>query len=556
VASILPFIAVLTNPNIVETNFILQSIYEASNIMGVENKEQFIFALGCLVFILLIISLSFKAFTTYVQFRFVQMLEYSIAKRLVEGYLHQPYSFFLNRNSAELGKTILSEVGAVVGNGITPLIELIGKGISAIALISLLIIADPKLALIIGSFLGGAYLIIYVIVYKYIESLGNKRLINNRLRFAAVSESFGAIKEVKLGRLEETYIKIFSKSAKLFAYAQASFNVIAQLPRFILEAIAFGGILLIILYVINQAGSFNSALPILSLYVFAGYRLMPSLQQIYGSFTQLTFVGPSLNKLYDDLKNHKQITENKEQEFLKLNKKIELKNVSYNYPNAKKTALKKISLSILAKSKVGFVGPTGSGKTTTVDIILGLLKPQNGTLEIDGKVITNENAKLWQRSIGYVPQHIYLSDDTVSANIAFGIEAKFINQKMVVKAAKIANLHEFVIKEMPEKYNTTIGERGIRLSGGQRQRIGIARALYNNPQLLVLDEATSALDNQTEQAVMDAINNLSKDITILMITHRLNIVKNCDIIYKIDNGRVKYYGGTHKMVKSNLKTKK
>ena len=177
-------------------------------------------------------------------------------------------------------------------------------------------------------------------------------------------------------------------------------------------------------------------------------------------------------------------------------------------------------------------------------------------MEIDGKVITNENAKLWQRSIGYVPQHIYLSDDTVSANIAFGIESKFINQKMVVKAAKIANLHEFVIKEMPEKYNTTIGERGIRLSGGQRQRIGIARALYNNPQLLVLDEATSALDNQTEQAVMDAINNLSKDITILMITHRLNTVKNCDIIYKIDNGRVKYYGGTHKMVKSNLKTKK
>ena len=230
VASILPFIAVLTNPNIIETNFILQSMYKASNIMGVENKEQFLFALGCLVFLLLIISLSFKAFTTYVQFRFVQMREYSIAKRLVEGYLHQPYSFFLNRNSAELGKTILSEVGAVVGNGITPLIELIGKGISAIALISLLIIADPKLALIIGSFLGGAYLIIYVIVYKYIESLGNKRLINNRLRFAAVSEAFGAIKEVKLGRLEETYIKIFSKSAKLLLTLKLRLMLLPNYP--------------------------------------------------------------------------------------------------------------------------------------------------------------------------------------------------------------------------------------------------------------------------------------------------------------------------------------
>ena len=206
--------------------------------------------------------------------------------------------------------------------------------------------------------------------------------------------------------------------------------------------------------------------------------------------------------------------------------------------NNLRTSLKDLNLSIPAKSIIGLVGATGCGKTTTIDIILGLLTPQMGTLEVDGKVITEQNTRSWQRLIGYVPQHIYLSDDTVAANIAFGMEPENIDQDMIEKVSKIANLHEFVINDLPQKYNTEIGERGVRLSGGQRQRIGIARALYHSPKVLVLDEATSALDNQTEKAVMDAVNNLGKDITIILIAHRLNTVKNCDIIYKLDNGQI------------------
>jgi len=537
VASILPFMAILTNPSLIETNLILNNMYLILNKFGVENNQQFLFALGILVFLILIFSLFFKALTTYFQIRFIQMREYTIGKSFVEGYLHQPYSWFLNHHSAELGKNILSEVGGVVG-GMRNLLELISKGMVAIAIIVLLILADPKLALIISLSIGMFYGVIFFSIRSYIKRIGKIRLENNELRFLSVSEAFGAIKEVKVGGLEQAYIKQFSKSANTFALTQASSSILSQLPRYFLEAIAFGGIMLIILYKMKITGSFNNALPVISLYVFAGYRLMPALQNIYRSFTQLTFVAPAVDKLYDDKKNLKPFHPNQDKKFLDFNNSISLKNIHYNYPNASRTALKDINLNIPAKSTVGLVGATGSGKTTTVDIILGLLEAQKGTLEVDGKIITKQNSRSWQQSIGYVPQNIYLSDDTIAGNIALGVDPIDIDQEVIEKVCKIANLHNFVMDELPNKYLTSVGERGVRLSGGQRQRIGIARALYHNPKVLILDEATSALDNETEKAVMDAIDNLSKDITIILIAHRLNTVKNCDIIFKLENGRL------------------
>jgi len=551
VASILPFMAVLTNPNIIETNNFLNSMFEASKIFGIENNQEFLFVLGLLVFLLLITSLSVRAITTYVQFRFIEMLAYSMTKRLIEGYLHQPYSWFLSRHSADIGKNILSEVAAVIGSGIKPIIEIIAKSTVAITLTTLLFLANPKLTLIIVLLLGGTYMLIFYFIRSYLRKIGEKRLANNELRFKSVIEAFGAAKEVKVGGLEKTYVERFSKPSYIFAKTQASSGVIAQLPRYILEAISFGGVLLIILYMMAQSGNFGTALPILSLYVFAGYRLMPALQQIYSCFTQLAFISPSIEKLHEDIKSLKPFNRNQDQSALSFNKSITLKNVHYNYPNASRSALKDINLTIPIKSTVGLVGATGSGKTTTVDIILGLLEAQKGTLEIDGKIITKQNKRSWQKAIGYVPQHIYLTDDTISANIAFGVEIEDINQEAVEKASKIANLHEFIIDELPKKYQTTIGERGIRLSGGQRQRIGIARALYHNPKVLILDEATSALDNQTEKVVMDAVNNLSKDMTIILIAHRLSTVKKCDQIYLLKNGQLENQGTFEELIKVN-----
>lgn len=538
IASILPFMTVLTNPEIIETNNYLNEIFEITKEYGIKNIDQFIFFLGISVFVILIFSLTFKAITTYFQVRFVEMRQYSIGKRLVENYLKQPYSWFLNRNSADIGKTVLSEVGQIVAGGLNPFIDLIAKSMIVISIVLLLIITDPKLALMIMVSLGGFYWIIFFILRKFIDKIGKQRLKSNELRFLSISEAFGASKEIKLGGLENIYLKRFSYSAQSYALASAYAQAIRQIPRFILEAIAFGGILLLILYLFIQKGSFGEALPIISLYVFAGYRLMPALQNVYGSFTQLTFVGPSLNKLYNDLNNLKNINQLESKSIIPLNENIILENINYNYPNSSKKTLSDISLKIPAKTTVGFIGATGSGKTTTVDIILGLLEPQKGSLKIDNTIINKKNLRSWQSKIGYVPQHIYLADDTIAANIAFGEDPKKMNYEIIDKVSKIANINDFINNELPNKYQTIIGERGVRLSGGQRQRIGIARALYNDPEILVMDEATSALDNDTEQAVMEAIKKLSNKLTIILIAHRLRTVKICDIIFKFEKGKL------------------
>lgn len=552
VASILPFIAVLADPKLVETNPILSWVYQFSTNLGVSSSDQFLFFLGFVVFALLVLTLAFKALTTYAQIRFALMREYSIGKRLVEGYLHQPYSWFLNRHSADLGKTILSEVQTVMYNGILPLMNLFAQSAVAIALLGLLLFVDPLLAVSVGLALGIAYGGIMLLMSGWLNSLGQARIQANKERYTAVSEAFGAAKEVKSGGLESIFIERFTKPAEIYAKGQATAQVIAQVPRFALEAIAFGGMLLVILYLFAQSGSFAAAVPIIALYAFAGYRLMPALQQIYGSFAQLKYAEPAFKALHTDLMSLNPIEPyGKALEPLPLKKCIELNNIFYQYPNTNAPALNGINLNIPAFSTVGLVGSTGSGKTTTVDLILGLLEPQKGTLCIDGQVVNASNRRQWQKSIGYVPQHIYLADDTVSANIAFGLAPEMVNQEAVERAAKIANLHDFVIQNMPQGYCTMVGERGVRLSGGQRQRIGIARALYHNPSVLVLDEATSALDNITEQAVMDAVNNLGHSITIVLIAHRLTTVRECDQIFLLEKGIFKSNGTFRELVEKS-----
>ena len=550
VASIIPFIAVLTNPDLVESNNYLNYMFQFSKKYGVENIQEFLILLGVLMFIILVTSLTFKAITTYFQVRFVQMREYSIGKRFVEASLNQPYIWFLDKNSADLGKTVLSEVGQVIATGLRPFIQLIADSMVTIAIIILLIIVDPKLMLIVFFSLSSTYVLIYAFTKRFLKRMGTERLKNNELRFTAVSEAFGAAKEIKISGLEESYTKRFSNAAYIFASHQSYALSIEQVPRYILEAIAFGGIMLLILYLMSQTGSFNTALPIISVYVFAGYRLMPALQSIYRSVTLLTYVGPSIEALVKNFKGLKKVELTKNKDFLPLNKKITLRNIHFSYPNTSRKALKDINVIIPAKTTVGFMGTTGSGKTTMVDTILGLLEPQEGTLEVDGNLITKKNLRSWQHSIGYVPQHIYLADDTISANIAFGIDPENVDQKKIEKAAILANLHSFVIEELPNKYQTKVGERGIQLSGGERQRIGIARALYSNPQLLILDEATSALDNQTEAAIMDGINSLSKDITIIIIAHRLSTLNKCYNIIKLEKGEIINQGKFDEMVDS------
>ena len=552
VVSILPFMAVLMNPELIETNYFLNVAYNYSSIFGVASYQQFLFLLGVLVFGLLIISIALKIFTIYLSVKYINMCNYNFARRLVEGYLHQPYSWFLNRHSADLGKTVLAEVNVVIKSGLYPILILIKQSVVAIALFSILILVDPKLTLIVGIALSSAYGLIYLFLRKSIKKMGKDRLESNKWLFTSISEAFGAVKEIKVGGFEKIYLDKFSAPAKNLAKINSLFGFIKQLPRFVLEAIVFGGIILVVLYLMAQFNSITKALPVIALYAYTGYRLMPALQGIYNSVSEVRFALPSIDAMYNDIKNLKSFTNySKNKDSLQLNNNIVLRNINYDYPNANRTALKNLNLSIQSKTTVGIVGATGSGKTTTVDIILGLLEAQQGSLEIDGIEINNKNIRAWQKSIGYVPQNIFLADDTIAGNIALGVKSELINQSYVERAAKIANIHEVVTDDLPEKYYTTVGERGIRLSGGQRQRIGIARALYHDPKVLILDEATSALDNLTEQAVMEEVKNKGKDLTIIIIAHRLNTVKRCDNIFLLEKGELIGQGTYDELIKSS-----
>ena len=553
VSSILPFIAILTDPLIIEKNNILSSVFLFLNDFGIVTNYQFLIFVGVMVFILLITSISFRALTIYTQVRFIKMCEFNIAQRLIKKYLFQPYSWFLNKNSAYLGKSILSEVSNVIGKGLTPIINLITNFFIALALFILLLITDIKTSTLAIISISLFYAIVFKLNLNLLNKIGKENFNANEERFKISNEAFGAFKEIKIGGLEEIYLNLFSIPSKKIVQNTAKWSILNEIPRFTIEAIAFGGMMLIVLYFMSTRSDITSVLPILALYVFAGYRLMPALQKIYISLTSLKFVGPSVDSLYSDLKNLKQIPSNSRDKPLRLKHNISLKNINYKYPFASKLALKNINLIIPVNHSIGLVGATGSGKTTTVDIILGLLECETGTLEVDGQLINKDNKNSWQRSIGYVPQQIFLSDNTIAENIAFGVEKKEINKDMLEYAAKISNLHEFIIDELPSKYDTLVGERGIRLSGGQRQRIGIARALYHKPQVLVLDEATSALDNLTEKIFMEALENASNQITKIIIAHRLSTVRNCDKIYFFENGQIKSKGSFDELIKINDK---
>lgn len=549
VASIMPFMAVLSNPELVETNAILAAVYAG---LGFSDIQSFMFFLGVMVFMALVVSLAFKALTTYAQLRFTLMREYSIGRRLIEGYLHQPYTWFLNRHSAELGKNVLSQVVQIIHGAMIPVMTVITQGAVALVILALLIITDPKLALIVGAGLGVAYGLIFYIVSGFLSRIGGESVEANRNRYTAVSEAFGAAKELKVSGLEHVYVTRFSQPAKTFARHQASVSVVAQLPSFVLEAVAFGGMLLVVLYLMADSGGIATALPIIALYAFAGYRLMPALKQIYSCFSQLRYSAPALDELHADFvglapvlpSDHKATP-------MELTRAITLKGISYTYPTAHQPVLQDLTLNIPACSTIGLVGTTGSGKTTTVDMILGLLEPEQGRVEVDGVDIDASNRRAWQKSIGYVPQQINLIDDTVAANIALGVEPAQLDLAAMERASRIANLHDFVVNELPNGYDTTVGERGVRLSGGQRQRIGIARALYHNPQVLILDEATSALDNLTEQVVMEAVHNLGHEITIILIAHRLTTVRECDQILLLNQGRVTAQGSYDELVEKD-----
>lgn len=538
IGSIFPFIALISNPQAIESNILLSEIYQYALDLGITNSNEFTFYIGVLVFVLLVSSISLRAFITYSQIKYIERLRFNMSRRLIESYLHQPYSWFASQHSADLGRKILIEVGNVIMNGFNSLLELIARVMISFFIISLLVYLTPKISIILATTLGSIYILFYILSRSYTRKLGQSALDSNQSRFTTVSEGFRGIKEMKLSRLENVYLRLFSKYSDTFAKSETHSQIINQLPKFILEATIFGGLIFVLLFMMKTNVNFIEMLPSFSLFIFAAYRIAPSFNQIYSSINKISYVNPIIDKLYSDFNKLKILDKAECSENIIFDKSITLKNIHYRYPESTNDILENINLEIAAKSTIGIIGTTGSGKTTTVDIILGLLEPQKGTLEIDKKVIAHENLISWQKMIGYVPQKIHLIGDTIAANIAFGVPADEIDMNAVKRAAEAADLDGYINNYLPEKYTTYVGEQGIKLSGGQCQRIGIARAIYRNPQVIVLDEATNSLDEQTERTVINNLHNLHDNLTIIMISHRYSSLDKCEQIYQVEGGRI------------------
>ncbi len=550
IASVVPFLTLVANPSAVQDNAILHWIFTT---LGFTSVNWFLLFLGFIVLGVLVLSNGVAALATWAMLRFSWMRNHSLSRRLLASYLHRPYVFFLNQNTAELGRNILMVTQQVVNGVAIPGMQTLAKGFVIFFIMALLLAINPVLALIMTVALGSAYGVIYFFVRRKLSRIGKEQVEANKERFKVANEAFGGIKLLKLLGRDKVFIERYSKQSFRYSDRMASAALISSLPRYAMETIAFGGIMVVVLYLLGMHRNLGQVLPLVGLYAFAGYRLMPALQVFFSGAAQVKFNAPALDILYEALEENA-ITETPVDlhiEPLPFHQTLELRNVTFRYPGAGLPAIDGLNLAINAGTSVGFAGRTGAGKTTTVDLILGLLRPASGCIYVDGMEITDENLTRWQRSLGYVPQEIYLTDDSVARNIALGVSDAQIDINAVECAARIANIHDFIVTSLPEGYQTAVGERGVRLSGGERQRIGIARALYHDPAVLVLDEATSALDGATEEGVFQAIANVAKVKTLIIIAHRLTTVKDCDVVYVVDDGRIVAQGKYDELLSSN-----
>ena len=466
VGSIMPFLSVLGNQDSIHTNQYLFYIY---SFFDFKSNESFLIFLGFFALIILVVSALVRTLSYYALFRFSNMRRHSIGQKLLKKYLHQPYKFFLNRNSSDVTKTILSETDSLIEEVIVPAIRLVTYSILTMFLVIFLLVIDPVLALILALIFGIFYSIMYLTVRKYLGKIGKERLKANGNRFKVVLETIGGIKDLKVLGREKVYLDSFTKPSSIFSTYSATSKTLSQAPQFLMEAIAFGSLLVMAIYGLSSEGfDLGKFLPVLGLYALGVLKLKPAINEIYKSLSTMKYGNSGLDNVLADLENLTNEKSNilNDNKRLLLKEKLVLKNVNFSYDNTTKLALDNININIKVNTTVGIIGTTGAGKSTLVDIILGLLQPDSGEIMVDDKLLEINNTRQWQNSIGYVPQSIFLIDDSIASNIAFGVPKEEIDMKQVEKVAKMAKVYDFVAT-LEKSFETIIGERGVRLSGGQ-----------------------------------------------------------------------------------------
>jgi ATP-binding cassette, subfamily B, bacterial PglK len=533
-----PFVNLLSNPELIQQQQFLAWFYGR---LGATSQQEFLLWISIILLSIYISKNIYLSLITYWQHHFLYVKQVALSNRLLATYLDSPYTFHLQRNSAELIRNITSEILQIFAGVLVPMLTLVTELMVMSCIVILLAIAEPLSSAIAAIFLGLSIFCLNKVIRKQMSVQGMIRQEQSGRMIQWVNQGLGGIKETKVLGREAFFLKAFANSANAFGRANFIFSLTNQLPNLVIDAILISSVLLIVIFSLLQGREVKSILPMLSLFAIAALRLMPSAKRIVSTIGTIQYSKYSVDLIYQDLialenSSPNLLSQSKPILSSTFQKEIELHNISYQYPNSPKPSLSGISLSIKKGEAIALIGESGSGKTTLVDVILGLLTPNQGEILVDGENILHNLAN-WQRQIGYIPQSIYLSDDTIRGNIAFGLPLPQINEEQIWKSLKAAQLEELV-RNFPDQLDTLVGERGIRLSGGQRQRIGIARALYHDPEILIMDEATAALDNTTEREFMEALEAMAGHKTMIMIAHRLSTVKNCDRLYLVKNGEI------------------
>ena len=538
VGAIPAFVGVISMPEKLLEFGPVRAVYDR---LGMESTDEMVmWAAGALMAIFVVKNL-YLAFLAYMSARYNSGRRLSISNRLFRAYLRSPYTFHLQRNTAELLRNTNSESGSVIGGALSPLMTLAQEALTLTFVFILLMLVEPLVTLVVFGVLGSITVAFYRATRTKIGEYAKESQRHRKLSVQAVNQGLGGFKDARILGRERFFLASYSESTSFQAEADRFKAVVSALPRLFLETVAVAGMLGVSALLVAQDRPLEAIIPTLTLLGVAIVRLMPSFQRIAGNVNALKWGEKAVDAVYNDLVE----LEGQEKELqarrtasgpIAFEREIRFDRLDYQYPGQADHALRDVSLTVPKGASVGFVGPSGAGKTTIVDVLLGLLDPETGRVLVDGADIQGSLSS-WQRKIGYIPQSIYLTDDSVRGNVAFGMDADEIDDAAVWAALDAAQLREMV-EGLPEGLDTKVGERGVRLSGGQRQRIGIARALYHNPEVLVMDEATSALDNQTERQFVDALERLQGSHTLVVIAHRLSTVRNCDTLFMLDHGRL------------------
>lgn len=534
VSAFSPLINLITDPSIIHTKWYLEWLYQA---LRIQDTRKFLSVVILIIIAIYIIKNVYLIWERNILYRYIFNVQKRVSVKLLKAYLNEPYSFFLTRNTAVLQRSLQSDTDSFV-KAIKHFLELMIEAITCVVIIVYLFLVSHSMTIIIAVILVGLVGFFALTTKKKTQKLGRDSQKYKAEIYQYMNQALGGVKEIKVLNREHTFLDKYEDSFGKFTYAQRVSEILGMVPKYCVEASCMTGLLVaILLKMYFGQKDLIDFIPQLSVFAIASVRLLPSVGRINQYFTYILYEQPSIALVYHDLQEVENIEEEKKQnQDWKLKSELRICSISYHYPNTDKNVLENASMVIRKGTMVGLVGASGAGKSTLADIILGLLTPQMGKIYADDLDVL-KNAHTWQQEIGYIPQVIYLSDDSIRNNIAFGVPEDEIDDTRVRLAAEQAQLADF-IDLLPDGYQTSVGDRGIRLSGGQRQRIGIARALYNDPELLILDEATSALDHDTETAVMEAIDHLQGQKTMIIIAHRLSTIANADCIYEVADGKI------------------